>query len=350
MTILNRIASNWSFQEREKLNNNWAIIESYLSNLQGQVNILTGGVNVQDIVDQINNLLNQGNIVIADLEAALKDATTVITNAQNATTDATNAAQDALNAIKDMQAFIDQFGNAESYDNSKLYKVNNIVEFDGSGYICIQDTQGNPPPLQTKRNEWWQLFAQKGMDGTGSVSKVAGKSPDIEGNVSLSAEDIGAANNNEFDEHVTQSASETTKGHIELATIAETTAGTDNTRAVHPAGLKVELDKKVSKTQGSWVVGTLLNGWQGSVRFSTNELGVVTVDLNTYGGTVAKDTIICILPVGYRPARSFPIPATTDTFNIVNSAFYIDTGGNIKTGSALSAGVYHFALATFVSI
>ncbi|MFZ9260906.1 MAG: hypothetical protein ACO23G_10765, partial [Limnohabitans sp.] len=39
-------------------------------------------------------------------------------------------------------------------------------------------------------------------------------------------------------------ASETDKGVVELATAAETTTGTDTTRAVHPAGLKVELDKK----------------------------------------------------------------------------------------------------------
>lgn len=39
-------------------------------------------------------------------------------------------------------------------------------------------------------------------------------------------------------------ATETAAGIVELATAAETTTGTDNTRAVHPAGLKVELDKK----------------------------------------------------------------------------------------------------------
>jgi hypothetical protein len=39
-------------------------------------------------------------------------------------------------------------------------------------------------------------------------------------------------------------ATETVKGIVELATAAETTTGTDATRAVHPAGLKVELDKK----------------------------------------------------------------------------------------------------------
>jgi hypothetical protein len=42
-------------------------------------------------------------------------------------------------------------------------------------------------------------------------------------------------------------ASETVKGIVELATAAETTTGTDSTRAVHPAGLKVELDKCLKK-------------------------------------------------------------------------------------------------------
>lgn len=42
-------------------------------------------------------------------------------------------------------------------------------------------------------------------------------------------------------------ASETGKGVVELATAAETTTGTDHTRAVHPAGLKVELDKCLKK-------------------------------------------------------------------------------------------------------
>jgi hypothetical protein len=39
-------------------------------------------------------------------------------------------------------------------------------------------------------------------------------------------------------------ATDTVKGIVELATAAEVTTGTDTTRAVTPAGLKVELDKK----------------------------------------------------------------------------------------------------------
>lgn len=48
-------------------------------------------------------------------------------------------------------------------------------------------------------------------------------------------------------------ASETVKGIIQIATSAEVTAGTDTLKAVTPAGVKVELDKKLngSKTYGN---------------------------------------------------------------------------------------------------
>lgn len=57
--------------------------------------------------------------------------------------------------------------------------------------------------------------------------------------------------------HVGDYTSETVTGHVELATAAETTAGTDDTRAVHPVGLKVELDKKVNLA-GDTMTGELV--------------------------------------------------------------------------------------------
>ena len=61
--------------------------------------------------------------------------------------------------------------------------------------------------------------------------------------------------------HLAENASETVKGHVELATAAETTTGTDTTRAVHPAGLKVELNKK--STTATYTA-TLDTTWSGS--------------------------------------------------------------------------------------
>lgn len=43
----------------------------------------------------------------------------------------------------------------------------------------------------------------------------------------------------ELSSHLSETASETAKGHVELATAAETTAGTDETKAVSPKNLKI---------------------------------------------------------------------------------------------------------------
>lgn len=53
--------------------------------------------------------------------------------------------------------------------------------------------------------------------------------------------------------HTALSASETVVGHVELATSAETTAGTDGTRAVHPLGLKSATDLLIPLSQATWV-------------------------------------------------------------------------------------------------
>lgn len=216
MTILNRIPSDWSFEEREKLNDNWTIIESYLSSLQFQINILSGDADVQALIAQIEDIINRGNIVVSDLENALQDATTVINNARNATDDANNAAQDALDAINNIQDMINDFGSKGEYSNSTMYKKNNIIYYsDGCSYIYINGTPsaGNPPPIYPAiSNAYWHRLADKGANGDGAVSKVNGKEPNGSGEVTLVPSDIGATSStdfatleNEFNEHLVES-------------------------------------------------------------------------------------------------------------------------------------------------
>jgi hypothetical protein len=52
--------------------------------------------------------------------------------------------------------------------------------------------------------------------------------------------------NGEIDEHMAENATGTQKGHIILASSSETELGTNATKAVTPAGLKVVLDKRPS--------------------------------------------------------------------------------------------------------
>jgi hypothetical protein len=81
------------------------------------------------------------------------------------------------------------------------------------------------------------------------------------------------------------SASETVAGRVQLATAAETTTGTDNTRAVHPAGLKVELDKKANLASPALIgVPTAPTAANGT---STTQIATTAFVLANAGGQEA---------------------------------------------------------------
>ncbi len=212
MTILDRLDSNWSREEREKINDNWTIIESYLSNLQGQINFLTGNVNVQELIEQLKSLLSQGTIILDELKSALINVEEIIVDAQNATNNANDAAQSALNAVNDIQSMLDNFQVRGTYDNDTVYSKNNSVFYEGSSYVYTNNTpnKGNPPPnYPTVANDHWQMTAAKGASGDGAVSKVNGKEPDGEGEVILTASDVGAASAEQLEQ-----LEQTTENHI----------------------------------------------------------------------------------------------------------------------------------------
>jgi len=62
-----------------------------------------------------------------------------------------------------------------NYNGSTPYLVNDIVEYNGSSYICILNSTGNLPTNIT----YFQLVAQKGENGTGSILSVSSANTDI---------------------------------------------------------------------------------------------------------------------------------------------------------------------------
>lgn len=90
------------------------------------------------------------------------------------------------------------------------------------------------------------------------------------GDVVLTATDVGAATPAEVqvveqgvtnltqtvNAHLTEDATTTQKGHIQIATPAEVTEGTNNNKAITPAGLKPELDKKLGTDYGDVITKT----------------------------------------------------------------------------------------------
>lgn len=94
-------------------------------------------------------------------------------------------------------------------------------------------------------------------------------------------------------------ATESAKGIVELATNAESQTGTDNTRAVHPAGLKSTLD---NRNASETVTGLIEIATDAEVSTGTDDLRAVTPKkLKTVLGTTATLT----------SARKFSQPLST---------------------------------------
>lgn len=74
-----------------------------------------------------------------------------------------------------------------TYDGLTAYGVGDMVEHDGSSWICVQECTGQSPPnTPTGASEYWDLLAR-----IGAVSSVNGQIPDQDGEVLLVPEDVG---------------------------------------------------------------------------------------------------------------------------------------------------------------
>ena len=79
-----------------------------------------------------------------------------------------------------------------AWSSATAYVVGDAVEYNGSSYWCstTRSATATTPPNDTAH---WDLLAQRGVDGSGSVVTVNSKSHDGSGNVVLNNTDVGAA-------------------------------------------------------------------------------------------------------------------------------------------------------------
>lgn len=194
-------------EQRNNLNETFRDIQNRFSNLRLQIALLSGGEDLEAIIQRIESTISNAEQTTANTEQtlqqisdALSQLQTALQNSEEGTNNANEAANSVRNEITNLQSFVNQIGNANSYDNNQTYKLNNIIEYNGSSFIAIQETTGNiPPTLPLKRNDYWQLLAQRGIDGQGSVSSVNNIGPDVNGNIELTPLIIGAPEKDEFD-------------------------------------------------------------------------------------------------------------------------------------------------------
>lgn len=231
MTILlNNTSNPISRDERNKINENWQRIIDGLTSLQMQIKVLAGGQEVDELIARlekaienaetdlqnyiegvnltVQNAIDGNNTATQDaidknntaLQTALQsvsdkliELSIAISNAEKATTDTSNAknsaiqaTQDAQHAINNMQSVIDNTIHRSAWDSATQYIKNNMVVYNGSTFIAIQDNLNKvPPTLPTQSNLYWSLLAQKGDKGskgdkgdTGAALSILGKLTD----------------------------------------------------------------------------------------------------------------------------------------------------------------------------
>ncbi|MGE7113084.1 hypothetical protein [Lysinibacillus sp. NPDC047702] len=117
-----------------------------------------------------------------------------INEAEEAITDTKNATDEANKAADSIKGW----GQATVWNSTTTYSKNNVVTYNGSTWQSKGDNNHNSIPSETNTN--WILLALRGVDGTGAVSTVNGKSPDGAGNVELTADEIGTYTQQQIDD------------------------------------------------------------------------------------------------------------------------------------------------------
>lgn len=136
---------------------------------------------------------SKANVSADKADEATSKAITATAQADEATAKAIDATQKAIEAtdnatkaFNDIMLVINNFKATGDYSATKQYDKYNVVLFNGSSFIALQDTIGNEPPTgTTTANAHWQMLARRGVDGKGAVASVDGTLPDGDGNVRL---------------------------------------------------------------------------------------------------------------------------------------------------------------------
>ena len=124
----------------------------------------------------------------ADSSLAIEGANKAKIDAEKATVNTITAITNANKAVNNIDSLVNNTAYKEVFSSTTTYLKNNIVSYNGSAYIAKSETTGNLPTNEI----YWGLLAQRGVDGEGSVSSVNGVLPDLNGNVNINIEELGA--------------------------------------------------------------------------------------------------------------------------------------------------------------
>ena len=272
----------------------------------------TAITNAEVATQNANQAVQDINVVKDDLTQTVNDK---ITEADTAITNANNATDQAKQAAENVKGW----STATVWNATTQYEKNNIVTNNGSTWQSLTTNINSVP---SESNTDWILLAQRGVDGTGSVSKVASKSPDVDGNVSLIPADIGAET-----PHGAQEKANGIKEWVQAHGL-----GTDK------PGLIDSPDSLLNKTKsGFWNVKNL----PGSTVLPND-----TEDFHVYVGMKADETsnkmYQTLLAISQKSAKTYTRVITKDgqTKGQIDDSGWIEGGGSGSEGLKISAVPY----------
>lgn len=342
-----------------------------------------------DAVDRSNEAIQKAEIAtaeaiekIAEVSALLFDAADKLEKADQATKDANKATENATTAteeIKKLQIQLEQdlvlvaqaitdannatdiavkaseaingWGTATVWNATTYYEKNNIVTDNGSTWQANKPNN-NSKPSTTNTN--WILLAQRGIDGTGAVSSVNGRLPNEEGEVTVTASDLG-----DF------SGTSLKDGTVSLEKLGE-----DVQDAINNAGSKIDIIDNLESERSDAVLsakqGKVLKELSDSLGNKTGEIEESVTNLEQtiiqnkeevtehLAQIASKDKLghvkvgknLTIDPDGTLNATaSTSIEATKS-----NLDWYVDPNGNDETGNGTSAKPFRTIIATLMKL
>lgn len=147
-------------------------LDSDISTGNSLHNTLTSDINTGNTLHtNLTDDISTGNTLKSNLDISITNATDINNTLNGSIASGTNKIQEmdakiteANTAINNINTTNTNFSVWENYDNTKTYVPMNKVTYQGSSYVCIQQSTGNLPT----NTAYWQLIAQKGQDGIGT--------------------------------------------------------------------------------------------------------------------------------------------------------------------------------------
>lgn len=219
-------------------------IATEFKTISGRIGVLTSLTTTEktSLVGAINEIRAGQAQAGAQINDTTPGAATVYSSSKTedritaAVTGLVNAAPAALDTLKELS---DALGGDAAFATTVNTALSNRVRYDAA------QTLTSPQQVQARANIGAGT-SNLVIGTTSSTAKAGDYTPPAATTGATGLIQLAGMLGGTATSPTVRSATEALTGVVELATAAETTTGTDSTRAVHPAGLKVELDKKAS--------------------------------------------------------------------------------------------------------